>query len=106
MTAYWMRISGWSSDVCPSDLLSNFATLTLGDSLLVTETAATIVVHTTKNGDGHITPWPPILFEALQVYLRIYREYLRRDGPDDGRLWLGRDGAPITPGGPIGRAHV
>lgn len=77
--------------------LSNFTTLTIGESLLVGEDSATIVIDRTKNGDGSTTRWPPILFEALQTYLQTYRAYLRRDGPDDGRLWIGRDGAPITP---------
>jgi hypothetical protein len=58
--------------------LSDFAALALGDSLLVSETAATIVFHRTKNGDGQVMPWPPALFDALRVYLDPYRRHLAR----------------------------
>src|SRR3546814_7108092 len=70
--------------------LSNFAMLTLDDSLLVTGTAATIIVHTTKNGNGHTPPWPPVLFEPLQTYHRVYRAYLQAGRPDAKRSCLDR----------------
>lgn len=79
--------------------LSDFAALTLGESLMVNSGWATIVVHETKNGDGHVTPWPRKLLSDLQEYLQVYRPYLVNGGPDDGRVWIGRDGWPLTTGG-------
>ncbi|MEO3432588.1 hypothetical protein [Inquilinus sp. CAU 1745] len=79
--------------------LSNFVALTIGESLVVSDTGASIVIDKTKNGDGYTACWPPVLFKPLQIYLQLYREYLRNDRPDDKRLWLGRDGAALTAGG-------
>lgn len=78
--------------------LRNFALLTIGDSLLIAEDSATIVIHDTKNGDGQPMNWPPVLFLPLKEYLRNYRKFLRNGGADNGRLWLGRDGKAMTPG--------
>lgn len=79
--------------------LTNFTALTLDESLLVTDEWATIVVHQTKNDDGLITPWPPKLFSDLVEYLGVYRAYLIGNERNDGRLWVGRDGQPLTANG-------
>jgi len=79
--------------------LSDFASLTLNDTLLVGKGWATIIADRTKNGDGHVTPWPKALFAGLEEYLRVYRAYLIDTAPDHGRVWIGRDGGPLTTGG-------
>ena len=40
-------------------------------------------------------PWPAILAEALERYLKVYRPVLLDGGPDDGALWITRTGTPM-----------
>lgn len=75
--------------------LSNLANLRLGESLVVHDDGATIVLGETKNGRPYSAPVPDDLVAHLHRYIEVYRPVLL-GGAEGNHLWIGRDGRPLS----------
>src|SRR3546814_8636749 len=102
MTAYEMRISDWSSDVCSSDL--EVFVLDMGQPVLIRDLAETMVRLSGLSVRDAATPEGDI--EIVEVGLRpgekLYEELLIGDNPAPTvhlRIMQAREAE-------IGRAHV
>src|SRR3546814_1211020 len=82
-TAYEMRISDWSSDVCSSDLDAR-EWLDAGFRELMTETAIVLIEWPEKAGDVLSPPDMDIFLE----YADTSRNACLSAQSDKGRLWL------------------
>src|SRR3546814_10683546 len=72
-TAYEMRISDWSSDVCSSDLLNYAAALRAADVLVRAEAAGT-EIHVTVGGLRQPTPFSMHTEDAVRMCGVLYQQ--------------------------------
>jgi hypothetical protein len=81
--------------------VSNIATLQVGVTLLMDASGMpeTIAFPRTKNGSSSTTPYPSQhLGHYHQVWWRQFRPLLLGNSPDDGHVWLGKDGTAVKSG--------